>query len=430
MKSFLIVLVVSLMGGAMTAKAELPAATAASVGMDQAALDRLRAEMAALVTDGRRAGIVYGVAYKGRIVALEALGERNRELKLPMERDTAFRIYSQSRALTASATLALVEEGKLSLDDTVAKYIPEIANMKVITRVDGDKVLTENQKAPMTVRHLFTYTAGLGYAFHWPKSLGMDQLDILNIEKPIADSIRKLATYPLLMHPGAKWHYGFSGDVLGRVAEVAAGQPFDVVLRTRLLDKLGLKKTWFWVSEDDAKNHRLADVYGTGPDGKALVNQTATVIPLSTYTKPGPLFSAGGGLVSTTADYLTFLQMLLNDGQLSGVRVLQPETVKAMISRQTTPEQGLVYWYEKQAANAPYRGYAWGLSIGVRPDDAGPNDTNTRAGEVGWAGLAGTYYFINPRHNLAAVAMSQYQGPDGAVLMETLRRGVYSALKE
>lgn len=396
------------------------------VGMTSAGIAKLTADMKAMVSQNMRAGVVFGVVRDGKLVALEAFGKRSLERNLPMERDSVFRLYSQSRAVTGAAILSLVDEGKISLDDPVAKFVPEIAGMQVIKEVkDGQIVATEPQNPAMTVRHLFTYTAGFGYANDWPKGAGIEQRDILALDQTIETGVKKLTKYPLLYQPGARWVYGFHSDVLGRVAEVASGQPFDRFLAERLTAKIGMADTAFHVKDGEAD--RLADIYGpSASPGGPLVNRTATAPPSSGYTRPAKMFSAGGGLVSTAEDYLRFLQMLLNGGELDGVRVLKPETVRAMLTRQTTPEQGLVYWY--QAASTPvFRGYAWGLTIGIRAEE-GPHAAPGSQGDAAWGGLANTAYFIDPKQRLAAVALTQYLGPDEPTVPLVLRNGVYGAL--
>lgn len=397
-----------------------------TVGMSAAGLARLDANFKALVDQNMRAGVVYGVVRDGKAVALGAHGKRSIERNLPMEIDTQFRLYSQSRAMTGAAILSLVDEGKLSLEDPVAKYIPEVAGMQVIKEIkDGQIVSTEPQNTAMTVRHLFTYTAGFGYAADWPKSAGIEQRDILALDQTIEDGVKRLAKYPLLYQPGARWVYGFHSDVLGRVAEVASGKPFNAFLRERLTARIGMTDTDFWVKEGDVD--RLADIYGPGPTrGASLVNRTATAPPSSGYTKPAKMFSAGGGLVSTAMDYLRFLQMLLNGGELDGARVLKPETVKAMLTRQTAPQQGLVFWYQHNSTPV-FRGYAWGLAIGIRADE-GPHAAPGSPGDAAWGGLANTAFFVDPKQRLAAVALTQYLGPDEPTVPLILRNGVYGAI--
>ena len=403
---------------------DLERAAPDSVGLSQAGLAKLKGDMQALVDKGDRAGIVYAVARKGKLVAFETLGKRSVERDLPMTADTQFRLYSMSRAVTAAAILTLVDEGKLRLDDPVSKYIPAFGNMPVIKAVNGESITTEPQRTPMTVFHLFTYTSGLGYGNDWPASLGMTQRDILDLNGTIADSMTKLAKYPLLSQPGAKWHYGFSSDVLGRIAEIASGETLDQFLRKRLLDKIGMPGTGFTVRA--GKADLLADVYGPDAATGKLGNVTAKAPPSSSYLTPGTFFSAGGGLISTANDYIRFCQMLLNGGQLDGVRVLKAETVKNMLTRHTTPEQGLVYWYESKPQTV-FKGYGWGLAIGARAEEA-PHDVPGSPGDAAWGGLANTQFFVDPKEDLAAVAMSQYLGPDEPTLGLTLRKDVYAAL--
>ena len=407
-----------------TAK-DLERAAPESVGVSSEGLAKLKAAMTEMVTGGRRAGLTYAVARHGKLVALEAIGKRDLAQNLPMEPDTAFRIYSMSRAPTAVTTLSLVDEGKLKLDDPVMKYIPEIGKSQVIKRVEGDKVVeTEPQRRPMTVYDVFTYTAGYGYAFDWPKGVGMTQSGILDITKPISESMKVLATYPLLTQPGAKWHYGFSGDVLGRIAEVASGKPLGPLMDERLFKPLDMSRTGFWISPAQLERRDLATVY-TLKDGK-LVDMTDDLGKLSTWTKPGPFYSGGGGLVSTAPDYLRFVQMLLQGGKLDGVQVLRPETVKGMLTRQTTADQGDVYWYN-EAAFPTVKGFGWGLSIGVRPDT--PTDAiQGKPGERYWGGAVNTVFFLNLDLGIAAVAMSQYQGPNASEINFIFRDGVYAAM--
>ncbi len=421
MRFFIVGLIAALIGSAQAR--DLERAAPESVGLSQAAMAKLKSDMQAMVDSGHRAGIVYAVARKGKLVAFETLGKRNVERNLPMTADTQFRLYSMTRAVSAAAILTLVDEGKLRLDDPVSKYIPAFGNMPVIKALDAEKITTEPQRTPMTVFHLFTYTSGLGYARDWPRSVGMDQRDILDLNGTIADGMGKLAKYPLMYQPGAKWHYGFSSDVLGRIAEVASGERLDQFMRKRLLDKLGMTNTDFSVRE--GKRDLLADAYAPDASGK-IGNVSAKLPPSSSYDKPGTFFSAGGGLVSTAGDYLRFCQMLLNGGQLDGVRVLKAETVKNMLTRHTTADQGLVNWYDPKPQTL-WKGYGWGLAIGVRAEDS-EHAVPGSAGDVGWGGLANTHFFLDPKEELTAVAMSQYLGPEEPNLGILLRKGVYAAL--
>ncbi len=411
--------------GAASAKA-LERASPESVGMSAAALAAMKADMQGLVDTQKRAGIVYAVARNGKLIALEAMGMRDMDKKLPMTPDTIFRLASMSRTLTGATILSLVDDGKLQLSDPVSKYIPEFGTTQVIKSVDGDNVVTEPQKTPLTIEHLFTYTSGLGYGGSWPKSIPLEQSKIIDLSSTLEVGIRRLAAFPLLYQPGDKWHYGFSGDVLGRVAEVASGEPLDVFLQQRMFDKIGMKDTHFSVPENDLG--RFAEVYG--PNGsEKLANISAKVANLSSFTKPGTFFSAGGGLVSTVPDYMRFVQMLLNGGEIDGVRVLKAKTVKSMLTRHTTPQQGLVYWYDPPTVFHNVKGYAWGLAIGIRADEA-EHVVPGSPGDATWAGFINTVFFIDPKTKIVAVAMSQYLGPDEPLMTQALRKGVYAAIEK
>ncbi|MEQ8735564.1 MAG: serine hydrolase domain-containing protein [Rhodospirillaceae bacterium] len=411
------------MATAVVAKGPLPTAAPEEVGMTAAGLDRLAAQMRGLVDEGLRAGVVWGVVKDGKLVQLEAYGQRDIDADLPMETDTVFRLYSQSRAVTAAAILTLVDEGKLGLDDPVANYLPEIGRMQVISELHRDEVIkTVPQDPPMTVRHLFNYTSGLGYARDWPAGVGMERRDILGLEGDLDDMVQEFAKYPLLTQPGERWIYGFHSDLLGAVAEVASGRKFNDFLDRRLLKRLGMDDTGFWVRR--GSNDRLATVYSPGESGALTVSSGPASGP---YTQPGTMFSAGGGLVSTVPDYLRFGQMILNGGELDGERVLKAGTVAVMATNALTPDQGRLSFGDSFNPSHPFTGYGWGLAIGVRL----PNTAHTVPGSPGdlvWGGLANTTYFFDPVENIVAVAMTQYLGPNAEELTFRLREGVYGAL--
>lgn len=411
--------------GLAQAQDPLPRATPESVGMTTAGLEALASSMRGLVDDGRRAGVVWGVIKDGKLVQLEAYGQRDREASLPMEADTVFRLYSQTRAVTGAAILTLVDEGDLGLDDPVANYLPQIANMPVIAGLSRDQVIrTVPQDPPMTIRHLFNYTSGLGYARSWPIGLGMEQRDILSLDNDLDDLVNKLSQYPLLGQPGAKWIYGFHSDVLGAVAEKVSGRDLDDFLDRRLFKPIGMSDTGFSVRR--GSNDRLAVVYGPDESGSLAVRNAP---PSSSYTEPGKFFSAGGGLVSTVPDYLRFGQMILNGGELDGVRVLKAGTVAEMGTNALGPTQGTVSFGDGFTPPKPFSGYGWGLAIGVRIEDA-VHTVPGSPGDLVWGGLANTTYFFDPVENIVAVAMTQYLGPDADELVFRLREGVYGALAE
>ena len=411
--------------GAATAFAQdpLPRAEPAAVGMTRSGLDALAASMRGLVDEGLRAGVVWGVVKDGQLVQLEAYGHRDREADLPMETDTVFRLYSQTRAVTGAAILTLVDDGSMALDDPVANYLPAIATMPVIAELKREQVVcTIPQDPPMTIRHLFNYTAGLGYARDWPTGVGIDQREILSLDHTLEEMIDKLSTYPLLAQPGEKWIYGFHSDVLGALAEEVSGRDLNDFLDRRLFRPLGMNDTGYWVRR--GSGDRLAVVYGPDDSG-ALVPRDAP--PSSSYTEPGIFFSGGGGLVSTVPDYLRFGQMILNGGELDGERILKAGTVAEMGTNALGPTQGSLSFGDGFNPPRPFTGYGWGLAIGVRLADA-VHTVPGSPGDLVWGGLANTTYFFDPVENIVAVAMTQYLGPTSDELVFRLREGVYGAL--
>ena len=319
---------------------------------------------------------------------------------------------------------------KMNVDEnpmTMAKYgvrgLPTLILFK-----NGKVTATVPQRESMTIRHLLSYTSGLGYARDWPAALGMNQRDILSLDGDLETMVAKLSKFPLLAQPGERWIYGFHSDVLARIVEVVSGQPFNVFLRERIFEPLEMRDTGFWVQRGAAD--RLATVYTASgnENGAPLVARPAT--PSSTYDRPGSFFSGGGGLVSTVPDYLRFAQMLANGGTLDGARILQADTVAEMGTNQLratgSPLVGFGYDYNPPSV---FAGYGWGLSIGVRVAEA-VHSVPGSPGDMTWGGLANTIFFIDRKRGLVAVAMAQYVGPGSDALAFRLREGVYQDFRD
>lgn len=401
----------------------------AAVGLSAETVDELAAQLRSLVDEGRRAGIVSGILRHGKLVHFQSYGSRNLEQALPMEGDTIFRLYSMTRAVTAVGLLTLCDEGRLKLDDPVADYLPEFADTPVIKEVRDGEVVTEPQQSPLTIYHLMTYTAGLAYPESYPKSLGITLDQVLRIGATAEEGIQYLARQPLLSQPGAHWYYGFSGDVLGRIVEVVSGQPYDRFLDERVFQPLRMTDTGFVVPTDQWD--RLAEVYAPDDDG-GLVNATARVPQSNSYREGETFFSGGGGLVGTAGDYLGFCQMLLNGGELDGVRIIEPDTAALMTRNHLREDQGPLMWYAKGRGTPgdPWtasNGYGWGLGIGVRLEGESHVMPGSD-GEYRWDGLANTIYFIDPVHDIVVVAMSQYLSMDQRELEQTIRKTIYGGM--
>jgi len=386
-----------------------------------AGLQAIDAAMAGFVSARRRAGLVYGIMQAGECIALEAFGARDLAAGLPMQPDTIFRVFSMTRALTTAAFLTLLDAQKLNLDDPVAQFIPALAAMTPLDPSDPTGTARRPLARPMTIRHLLTYTSGVGYSFDWPAHLGVGLADIIGQTHDLATGIGRLARCPLLDQPGDKWRYGFSSDILGRIIEIVAGVPLDVFLQSTVLGPLGMTDTGFWAG---AGASRLAKAYGpTQASARADISRHYVAQYGDFRTKPRFL-SAGGGLCATVPDWLKFSQFLLDGRSLSGPPILQPPTRAAMLRRQTTAAQGGCFWYAPNPSSYA-AGYDWGYGIGIA---RGPADTPTPAPGAGWAGLMDTFFFIDPATELAAVVMSQYIGPDESALGTVFRRQIYQAL--
>ena len=381
--------------------------------------------MRALVDDSRRAGIVSAIACRGKLIHYQAYGRRDLEADWPMQEGSLFRLFSMTRAITATGLLTLVDDGLLSLEDPVARFLPEFADTPVL-EIRDDKITTVPQRSPINVQQLLTYTAGFGYPMSYPDSFGLTMDQVLPVDASLATGIKRLAEVPLLAQPGARWRYGFSGDVTARLAEVVSGRSYDEFLDERVFQPLMMSNTGFTVSAE--RKNDLSQIYSQGQDG-TLVNSTARAPVTNSYEPDTRMFSGGGGLVSTAGDYLVFCQMLLNGGEFNGARILATQTVANMLRNQLTPEQGPLMWSApgrgtKDDTWAAHNGYGWGLGISVRLE----NETHTipgGRGECRWDGLANTTYFIDPEHQIVAVAMSQFLAMDGRELELVIRDNLY-----
>jgi CubicO group peptidase (beta-lactamase class C family) len=368
-----------------------------------ARLARIASWFQARVDAGVFPGAVIGLERDGKIAYLQAVGTQDRARTVPMKPDSIFWIASMTKPVTSVAAMMLVDEDKLELDAPVAKYLPELADMKI------DGVLP---KRPMQVVDLLRHTAGLTYPEEGttPQHRAYGRA-IFRRDHTLAEFVSSLADKPLLYQPGEVWEYSWAVDVLGRVIEVVSGESFDVFLRTRLFEPLGMVDTGFVVPPE-----KLARVVDPAPMGRW---------PLFDITKPARLFSGGGGLASTAPDYLRFCQMLLNGGELDGRRYLSAATVKRMTTDQLAP--GTPFKGDVGRWVGPAWGTSWGLGFEVRtnPDDS------LRPGAVGsfgWSGIWGTYFWIDPAAQLAGVLMIQVNPDTIGQDRDALRHLAYAAL--
>jgi CubicO group peptidase (beta-lactamase class C family) len=284
------------------------------------------------------------IAVDGEVVFREAVGWKDIEAKEPMTEETLFRIASMTKPITSTAVMMLVEEGRLNLDDPVSRFIPEFAHPNVVASGSNGDGSVVPARGEITIRHLLTHTAGISYRFS-----GIEPLTSLYAEADISDGLSqtegtigqgmtRLARMPLLHEPGTAWKYGLSTDVLGYVVEVVSQETLEQFFRERIFEPLGMKDTYFFLPED--KVSRLASVYRPARDGLRKLGEEPVhegpVLFSTSYHYRGPrtYFSGGAGLVSTSDDYFRFCQMILNGGELDGVRLLRQETVDSMTSNQ------------------------------------------------------------------------------------------------
>jgi CubicO group peptidase (beta-lactamase class C family) len=353
-----------------------------SLGFSAEGLKAFQQTMRALVDDAKLAGVTTLVARHGKVACFDAYGVQDLETKKPIARDTVFRIASMTKPIAGLAMMMLWEQGKWSLDDPVAKHIPEFAGLKVATP-NGEVP----QSKPMTMRQLMSHTAGFDV------SAGYAKANLTDRDQPLQAMIDKLARLPLAVQPGTDWRYGPSVDIQGYIVEKLSGQPLDVFLRTKIFEPLGMKDTGFWV--DKSKVDRVTSVFTYGPD-KRIVTAPRPRDPSSR-----PVFlSASGGLLSTTDDYFRFAQMMLNGGEANGRRFLKASTVELM--RTNVLEEGV----KVDLYGPSLEGIGFGLDFAIVMD---PGKANTPDGRntFYWGGAYGTWFWIDPTNDVVVVGMIQ-----------------------
>jgi CubicO group peptidase (beta-lactamase class C family) len=373
-----------ILGGATELRADDPLASPESVGFSSAGLKTFQQTMRGLVDDGKLAGVTTLVARHGKVVHFDAYGVQDLESKKPVTKDTIFRIASMTKPIVGVAMMMLWEEGKWTLDDPVSKHIPQFAGLKVKTP-NGEVAQTR----PMTMRQLMSHTAGFG------TSGSYEGQTITDRTQPLQAMIDKLSKLPLASQPGTDWAYGPSVDIQGYVVEKLSGQSLDVFLRTRIFDPLGMKDTGFWI--DPAKRDRVTNVHTYGPDKKIMTATTQ-----SNPTRKPVFLSGGGGLLSTTEDYLRFTQMLLNGGEANGKRLIKKSTVELM--RTNVLEEGVRV--DLYGPSSIQEGVGFGLDFAIVLDPAKANLPDGK-NSFYWGGAFGTWFWIDPTNDLVVIGMMQ-----------------------
>jgi CubicO group peptidase (beta-lactamase class C family) len=383
----------------------------------RAALDRIGDYVRNEVVTGKIPGAVLLIQQHGKPVDLECFGVRDPASSQPMTPDTIFQIYSMSKAVTSVAAMMLVDDGKLSLDDPVSKYIHSFADAKVGVDLSDEAgkypLRLEPLKRPITIRDLLRHTSGITYGF-----FGETQVQKIYANSLLyagdydnADFADRIAVLPLADQPGVRWNYSHSTDVLGRVVEVASGQTLYQFEKQRLFDPLGMTDTAYYVA-DKAKWPLIA---------RGFPVDRFRVAGILDPTVPRRWESGGAGLVSTIHDYALFLQMLLNGGELDGKRYLKRETVALMTSDQIGPETGIIH--DPFYFPNPTSGFGLGFAIRTSP----PPGTNWPLGEYRWDGAGGSFYFVDPVDDMFGIFMVMAPTQGGRIQLN-LKTMMYDAM--
>ena len=379
---------------AQSALADIRTTNPKKVGMSKARLERIEPAMQAFVDEQKLAGTLTLVARKGKVVHVEGVGYRDREAKAPMSEDTIFRIYSMTKPITAVAALTLWEQGKFQMNDPVSKYLPELANLKVYAGMDGENMVLEDTSKVMTIKQLFTHTAGFSYGFtQSPVDKLYQQSALFSGQIKRQDLLKEVAKLPLNHQPGSKWNYSIGTDIIGILVERLSGQTLGAYFEQHIFEPLEMDDTGFYVPED--KQGRLAQIYVINQQGQTVPMENE---PLGDYLSAPEIESGGGGLVSTIEDYYTFTQMLLNGGEYQGKRILGRKTVEYM---RTNHLPTSLIPFEPSST-----GEGYGLAMSVTVDEQGAN-TMGSAGDYGWAGAASTYFRIDPKEQMIVISMTQ-----------------------
>ena len=401
----------------------------AAVGFDAARLGRIDRHFARYVDDNKLPGWHVVVSRRGQVVHSSTYGRRDLDAGLPFENDTVVRMFSMTKPITSVAAMMLYEEGAFALKEPVRTFIPEFADTPVYTGGSHVRPVVEPQTEPMRVWHLLTHTSGLTYGFHnthpvdalyraagfeWGSPAGMD----------LEACCQTWAQLPLLFQPGSEWNYGVSTDVLGRVVEVASGMPLDEFMQRRIFEPLGMTETDFWVPAERAD--RFAKLYVPHPatgepflmPGAGAADQRPTVL------------GGGGGLMGTAADYLRFAHMLLNRGELDGVRLLGSRTVDFMTRNHLPGNADLEQFGRPLFAETTFDGVGFGLGVSVTMDPVATRVLTSTGGEYGWGGAASTVFWVDPAEELVGLFLTQLLPSSTYPIREELKALVYQALVE
>ena len=401
-----------------------PTARPEDVGLSSSRLSKIDGWMQRLVADRKLAGLSVAVMRRGEVVYDVAAGHADLARDVPMQRDTIVRIYSMTKPLTSTAILMLYEDGHFQLDDPITRFLPYFRNMRVFTGGSRLKYDSEPAQRDITIRDLLNHTSGLTYGFMDATQVDAmyreQGIDFQTSQATLGEVVEKLATLPLLAHPGAAWNYSVATDVLGHLVAVISGQSFASFLHERVLAPLGMTDTGFQVPAE--KLSRFAALYGRGADGAPhLLDDPQT----SSFAKPRKIASGGGGLVGTAPDYLKFCRFMLNKGELHGVRLLGRKTVELMTANHLRGD--MADMGQPRFSESSYSGIGFGLGFSVTLDPAKAQILGS-PGEYAWGGAASTAFWIDPAEDMAVVLLTQLLPSSTYPIRRELRVLTYQAI--
>jgi len=388
-------------------------------GLSTERLSRLTKTFQTYVANDELSGAVILIMRKGKVPYFEAFGKSDVENNVPMKKDAIFRIASQTKALVSVGIMLLEEEGKLLINEPVGNYIPAFKETTVAVPTDDDNYTIEKAKRAITIRHLLTHTAGIGYGEGVAKDLwkeaGIQGWYFADREEPILTTVERMAKLPFDAHPGEKWVYGYNTDILGALIEVVSGKPLDVFLKERIFEPLGMMDTHFYLPEEKAD--RLAVVYSASEEGIERSPDPGHMEGQGHYVKgPRKSYSGGAGCLSTATDYAKFLAMMLNMGKYNEGRLLSRKSVELMTTSNISTE---IYPWGKATG--------FGLGFGVL-DHLGLRGKVGSEGEYGWGGAYHSVYWVDPKEELVVVYFTQLIPTNGLDDHEKLRTLVYQSI--
>jgi CubicO group peptidase (beta-lactamase class C family) len=392
-------------------------------GFSFESLHRLDLLFQSFIDQDKLAGLSVTVAREGKTVYLNKFGFADKEAGKTLRFDSVFRIASMTKPVTTTAAMMLYEQGFFNLNTPVKEFLPEFADLQVVKSWESGEPITEPMDGELTFRHLFTHTSGLPYGGNDNDPLDQllrkkyDTLKELNLPFNNQILVEGLSSLPLAFQPGTHWRYGFNIEVLGRIIEVISGETLDSFLAKRIFQPLNMLDTGFFLPE--SKRERLCALYGHTPESAGLQR-----LPGDFPTERPSMISGGGGLCSTLPDYARFCQMLVNQGELDGNRILSPKTIELFRLNQA-PAQALPYGFRPN--DLFHAGYGFSLGTRVLMDVAATGVAGS-VGEFGWDGAFNTFFWIDPVEKLYTLVMVQHHPNNFYPIFQRTKSIVYASL--